>query len=293
MKIFVAGATGVIGRSLVTRLVKAGHDVVGMTNDPGKRAWLRSVAVKPVVVNVFDRAALAAAVHREHPAAVIDELTSLHSGDYSANNHLRDEGTRNLVDAAKASGVERFVAQSYALYAPGEGLATENDRLDLSDTWYTGSITGIVALEKKVNEMPKGVLLRYGTLYGPGTWYGPAGPIAGKLLHGEFLATDDVTSFVHVEDAAQAALLALTWPKGTYNIVDDEPATATSWAPALAALVGGPAPRTITRPQAERQRGVSNAKARRELAWQPIYPSWRDGFKSSFGAATELQRRSA
>lgn len=293
MKVFVAGATGVIGRSLVTRLVKAGHDVIGMTNDPGERAWLRSVAVKPIVVDVFDRAALAAAVLREHPSAVIDQLTSLHSGDYAANNHLREEGTRNLVDAAKASGVERFVAQSYSLYAPGEGLATEADALDLSDTWSSGSITGIVALEKKVNEMPKGVLLRYGTLYGPGTWYGPGGPIAAKLLHGDFLATDDVTSFVHVEDAAQAALLALAWPKGTFNIVDDEPATATVWAPAVAASIGGPAPRTMTRPLGERQRGVSNAKARRELAWQPIYPSWRDGFKNAFSAAGELQRRSA
>ena len=293
MRVFVAGASGVIGRALVPRLVRAGHEVIGMSNDQSTSGLLRALGGKPVVVDVFDRTELTMAVQREKPDAVIDELTSLGKGDYAATNRIREEGTRNLVDAATAVGVDRFVAQSYCFYAPGTGLATEDDPLDLSSGAYGGSIAGITALERTVNEVRNGVVLRYGTLYGPGTWYSPGGAIAGQLLRGEFVATDDVTSFVHVDDAAQAAVLALEWPKGTFNIVDDEPAPANIWAPFLAALTGAPPPRTTTRTPAERQRGVSNAKARRERGWRPIHPSWRDAFRNEFATASGVQRRSA
>lgn len=278
MRVFVAGATGVIGRALVPRLIKAGHEVVGTSNDESRTGLLRAVGAQPVVVDVFDRVALTAAIQREHPDALIHELTSLGKGDYAANNRIRKLGTRNLIDAAAAAGIERVVAQSYCLYAPGEGLANEDDPLDLSPGAYGGSVEGILALEQTVGEVASGVILRYGTLYGPGTAYAPDGSVADQFRRGEFVPTDDVTSFVHVDDAAQSAVLALTWPKGPVNIVDDEPAPASVWGPVFAAAVGAPRQVNFVAP-ATRRRGVSNAKARRELAWQPIHPSWREGFK--------------
>lgn len=293
MRVFVAGASGVIGRALVPRLVTAGHEVIGMSNEQSTSGLLRALGARPMVVDVFDRTELTMAVQREKPDAVIDELTSLGKGDYAATNRIREEGTRNLVDAATAAGVDRFVAQSYCFYAPGTGLASEEDALDLSSGAFGGSIAGIAALERTVNEVPNGVILRYGTLYGPETWYAPGGAIAGQLLRGEFVATDDVTSFVHVDDAAEAAVLALDWPKGTFNIVDDEPAPATEWAPWLATMIGAPPPRTTTSASTTRRRGVSNAKARREVAWRPIHPSWRDAFAHDFAAAADVRRRSA
>jgi len=293
MKVFVAGATGVIGRELVARLRKAGHEVIGMSNDQSASGLLRTLGATPVVLDVFDRAELTATFRREHPDAVIDELTSLRKADYPATSRIRKEGTRNLVDAATAAGVERFVAQSYCLYAPGIALASEEEPLDQSSAVYAESISGLMALERTVNEMPKGVILRYGTLYGPGTWYAPAGALVDQILRGAFVATEDVTSFVHVDDAAQAAVLALEWPKGTFNIVDDEPAPVSEWAAVLAGLVGAPAPQTTASTMTSLQRGVSNAKARREVAWRPIHPSWRDEFRNEFAAASEVERRSA
>jgi nucleoside-diphosphate-sugar epimerase len=290
MKVFVAGATGVIGRALVPRLVKAGHEVVGMSNDESRSGLLRALGAQPVVVDVFDRVALTAALEREHPDALIHELTSLGKGDYAANNRIRKLGTRNLIDAAVAAGIERVVAQSYCLYAPGEGLANEDDPLDLSPGAYGGSVEGILALEHAVSEVASGVVLRYGTLYGPGTAYAPDGSVADQFRRGEFVPTDDVTSFVHVDDAAQAAVLALGWPKGPVNIVDDEPAPASVWGPVFAAAVGAPPLQVKLATLAARRRGVSNAKARRELAWQPIHPSWRQGFRELATEGSEVRR---
>lgn len=281
MRVFVAGATGVIGRTLVPRLLEGGHDIIGMAKDAAQGERLRTLGARAVVVDVFDRAGLITAVASEKPHAVIDELTSLGKADYASNNRIREEGTRNLVDAATAAGVDRFVAQSYCFYAPGPGLATEDDPLDLTSGAYEGSIAGVTALERIAGEMPKSVILRYGSLYGPGTWYAPGGPIAGQMLSREFTATDDVTSFVHVDDAAGAAALALEWPPGTYNIVDDEPAPETEWAAVLASLVGAPAPRVTSTPAAKRRRGVSNAKAR-GLGWRPIHPNWREELTSEY-----------
>lgn len=291
MRVFVAGATGVIGRAIVPRLITAGHDVIGMSNDAARNDLLRTLGAKPLVLDVFDRSELTAAFRRERPNAVIDELTSLGKADYTANNRIREEGTRNLVDAATAAGVESFVAQSYCLYAPGPGLAAEDAPLDMASDAFSGSIEGIIALERTVDELTRSVILRYGTLYGPGTWYAPGAAIPDQLVRGEFVATDDVTSFVHVDDAAQAAVLALEWPKGTFNIVDDEPAPVSEWAAVLAALVGAPPPRT-TAASAPR-RGVSNAKARREVGWRPIHPSWRDELRKEFAGASEATRRTA
>jgi len=284
MKVFVAGATGVIGRALVPRLLEAGHEVVGMSKDESRSGLLRALGAQAVVVDVFDRAALTAALQREHPDALIDELTSLGKVDFAANNRMWRIGTRNIIDAAMAAGIDRVVAQSYCVYAPGEGLATEGDPLDLSSVAQRSNVEGVIALEQAVGEVANGVVLRYGTLYGPGTWYAVDGRVADQLRRGVFNATDDVTSFVHVDDAAEAAVLALSWPKGPVNIVDDEPASASVWAPVFAAAVGAPRPQLKPVNPATHSRGVSNAKARRELGWQPIHPSWREGFNALLAA---------
>ena len=181
MKIFLAGASGVIGRSLVPRLTGAGHDVTGMTGDAATTGLVRSLGARPVVVDVFDRDRLAEVIRAGHPDAVIDQLTSLRNGDYPATNRLRTEGTRNLVDAALAAGVQTVVAQSYCIYAPGPGLADETDPLDVNSPAFGAAAEALVALEATVSEAPHGVLLRYGTLYGPGTGYASDGAIAAQV----------------------------------------------------------------------------------------------------------------
>jgi nucleoside-diphosphate-sugar epimerase len=282
MKIFLAGASGVIGRNLIPRLAGAGHEVVGMTGDAAKSDLVRSLGARPVIVDVFDRDGLQAAVGAASPDAVIDQLTSLHGGDYATTNRVRTEGTRNLIDAAKLAGTPTVVAQSYCIYAPGPGLADESDPLDVNSTVFGAAAAALAALEGMVSGMPHGVLLRYGTLYGPGTGYANDGPIAAQVRRGKLSANEDVTSFLHADDAAQAALQALGWAAGIVNVVDDEPAPATDWLPVYAAAIGAPPP--PHKPGTGGQlRGAANSKARKQFGWEPIHPSWRDGFQTALG----------
>jgi nucleoside-diphosphate-sugar epimerase len=282
MKVFLAGATGVIGRNLIPRLAGAGHEVVGMTGDVSKSGLVRSLGAAPVVVDVFDRDGLQAAVRAASPDAMIDQLTSLHGGDYAATNRVRTEGTRNLIDAAEVAATPVMVAQSYCVYAPGTGLADESDPLDVNSPVFGAAAEALVTLEGMVSGMPHGVLLRYGTLYGPGTAYAEDGPVADQVRRGELPASEDVTSFLHVDDAAEAALQALGWAAGTVNIVDDVPAAATDWLPAYAAAIGAPPP--PGKPATGGPlRGAANSKARTEFGWEPIHPSWQDGFQTALG----------
>jgi nucleoside-diphosphate-sugar epimerase len=224
-------------------------------------------------------------LHETRPDVVIHQLTDLSdkdflANDYSANTRMREVGTRNLVDAARAVGVRRFVAQSIAawVYAAGAGPADENTPLDSEAPAPVGDIVkGVLALERAVAEMEIGAALRYGALYGPGTVYTPDGVIADLVRRGQTPADEGITSFLHVDDAARAALLALDWPQGVVNIVDDEPAKGTDWLPVYAATLGAPVP-PIATGQASTTRGASNKKARQVLHWSPIYPSWREGF---------------
>jgi nucleoside-diphosphate-sugar epimerase len=213
---------------------------------------------------------------------VIHQLTALKDWNLEDNARIRKEGTRNLVDAAIASGAKRLIAQNIAwAYGPGESPASETDGLDIEAAPpRKTTIEGVVALERAVAEMPSHVILRYGMLYGPDTWYAPDGLIADRVRRREMPATDGFTSFLHVEDAAQAAVLALDWPDGIVNIVDDEPAAGTEWLPYYAALLGAPAPE-IKPGRAGWERGASNAKARRKYGWTPMYGSWRNGFEKS------------
>lgn len=273
LKILVAGATGVVGRRLVPLLVQAGHEVVGTTRSPERAQLIADQHATPCVVDVFDAEALTAALTEHAPDVVIHQLTDLSAGDFDANARLRIDGTRNLVDAARAAGVEKMIAQSIAwVYRPGEDPATEDDDLDPSLQPYPA----VAALEKAVGEMPHGVVLRYGAFYGPGTWYAPEGAIA-QQVHAEALKlTPSWTCFVHVDDAASAAVAALDWPEGPVNIVDDEPATAAEWVPVYSAALGAPTPPTA-RHAALQGRPVSNARAL-ELGWKPRLASWREGF---------------
>jgi nucleoside-diphosphate-sugar epimerase len=306
MKVFVAGASGAIGRPLLRQLVAAGHEVTGMTRREERAEEIRAADASAVVCDAFDAPALEAAVREAAPDAVVHLLTSLPPRlDYrdkealAPTNRVRSEGTRNLVAAAKTAGARRLVAESVAFfYAPeGDWVKSEDAPLFLDAPRPFGTAAATLAdLERQVldAEGMEGVVLRYGWLYGPGTYYASDGsltedahkrkaPVVGKGT-GTF-------SFVHVEDAAAATVAALErGTSGAYNVVDDEPAPMSEWAPAFATAVGAKKPlrvpawiaRLVAGPgavvMATQLRGASNAKAKHELGWQPRYPSWRQGF---------------
>jgi nucleoside-diphosphate-sugar epimerase len=272
MRIFVAGATGVVGRRLLPLLLRAGHEVWGTTRRPDRAPQLIDMGARPVIADAYDSAGLAQAVADAAPDVIVQQLTDLAGEDRAANARLRIEGTRNLVDAARAAGVETMVAQSIAwIYAPGAKPAVETDPLDPE----AAPFPGVSALEEAVATMPRGVVLRYGMLYGPGTWYARDGAMADRARAGELRATPTWSAFLHADDAAAAAVAALDWPAGPVNVVDDEPATERDWLPVFCASVGAPAPPIGDGPPG---RPVSNARAR-ELGWRPSFPSWREGFR--------------
>ncbi|ADI08558.1 dTDP-glucose 4,6-dehydratase [Streptomyces bingchenggensis BCW-1] len=292
MRIFVAGATGAVGRRLVPLLVAAGHEVTGGTRTPQGAERLRAQGASAVRVDVFDADSVHRAVAAAAPEAVVHQLTDLAHGDRAANGRIRRAGTRHLVDAAKRAGVTRIVAQSISwAYAPGDAPADESTPLDTAaEPPRAGMVGSLRALEETAAEIETHVVLRYGTFYGPGTWYARGGPLEAALrgeqaaggpvaaLIGPAVAGDAVSSFVHVEDAARAAVAALGWPSGTVNVVDDEPAPARAWLPAFAAAVGAPAPApAVDGGRAGWERGADNTLARR-LGWRPLHPTWRTGF---------------
>jgi nucleoside-diphosphate-sugar epimerase len=261
-------------------LVEAGYEVYGTTRNPKKTAEIQKVGAHPVLVDVFDQNSLTAAVAKASPDLIIHQLTDLSAADFAGTDRLRIEGTRNLVDAAKAAGVRRLIAQSLAIvYATRAEPATELDPLADGTPAVRDTVLGVRSLEAAVAELSEGISLRYGLLYGPGTWYSKIGPFADAVRKGERPASSGVSSFLHVKDAARAALLAIDWPAGVVNIVDDEPTAGTEWLPQFAAAIGAPPP-----PIGEHgghEQGVSNRKARRELGWQPLHPSWREGFRTA------------
>jgi nucleoside-diphosphate-sugar epimerase len=274
LKILVAGATGAIGRRLVPLLVHAGHSVSGTTRRPERAESILEMGAIPLVLDALDGESVREAVSADQPDVIIHQLTDLSAEDFQANSRLRIYGTRNLVDAAAAAGVETMIAQSIAwVYVPGDAPAVEEDPLDPSVPPYQA----VAALETAVQAMPRGVVLRYGALYGPGTWYAPNGAIADRVRAGALAMTPAWTCFIHVDDAAAAAVAALDWAAGPVNIVDDEPATANDWLPVYSAAIGAPSPGDPPKHAAATGRPVSNAKARR-LGWKPKHPSWRTGF---------------
>jgi nucleoside-diphosphate-sugar epimerase len=302
MRVFLAGATGVIGSQLVPQLLQAGHEVTAMTRSVLRAAQLEAMGADPVVCNVFDAGGVRAAMADASPEAIVHQLTALPArvdrGDpnlFDENNRLRTEGTRILVDAALATGASRIVAQSIAFaYAPVGDRVKEEDAALFTDAPppLGGTVAAMAELERLVTGTAgiAGLVLRYGVLYGPGTYYDRHGSMAADVIAARVPLVEGATgmySWVHVEDAASAAVAALErGAPGIYNVVDDEPAPQPEWLPVLAralhadppaAAEGLPAPDT---PEMS-QRGASNAKAKRELGWRPRYGSWREGFAAS------------
>lgn len=282
MKILVAGATGVIGRSLLPILVREGHEVFGMTRNEASKNAISGMGASPLVADALDRQSVIDSLREARPEIVIHQLTSLSNYSLEDNARIRTLGTRNLVDASQAAGVRRMIAQSISwTYEPGHHPATEEVPLDLEAPQpRKTTVDGVLALEQAAAEMPEYVILRYGLLYGPGTWYDRNGLMAGKVRRKELKATEGVTSFLHVEDAARAAVAALEWPNGPVNVVDDEPAPGTEWLPLYAAAIGAPEP-DIQEGSNRGERGAANAKARKDYGWEPLYPTWREGFLAS------------
>ncbi len=305
----MAGASGLIGTEAVRRLVGAGHEVSGIARTEEAAERLRELGAGISVTDLFDVELLRGAIAMAKPEVVMHQLTALPdrlaAGDaaegFAANDRIRVEGTRALVDAAAAAGVSRIVAQSIAFaYAPeGDWVKAEDARLflDAPSPWGT-SVGAAAELERQVLEARgmDGVVLRYGSLYGPGTWYegaiADAVRAAGMPLIGDGEA---MLSFTHVEDAGSAAVEALAAPPGVYNVVDDDPVRARDWLPLFARSLGAPEPpRMAVAEGLERagwaavhrmteQRGASNAKARECMAWEPIHASWRSDLLNCSG----------
>ncbi|MDN3352054.1 NAD(P)-dependent oxidoreductase [Actinomadura sp. DC4] len=280
MHVFVAGGTGVLGRRIVPLLIGRGHRVTALTRSTEAGASLLAAGAVPALADVYDVEALARAVRVAAPDVVMHQLTDLGAGDLAANALMRVAGTRNLVNAALSAGVRRVVAQSIAwAYEAGEKPADEATPLDLfAPEPRRTTIAGVVALESAVRELPEWVVLRYGLLYGRGTWYASDGLMADRARAGRLVAERDVSGFVHADDAAEAAVEALTWPSGAVNVCDDEPAAGLEWLPEFCAAVGAPPP---PHSEVERRgwaRGAANDHARDGLRWIPAHPTWRLGF---------------
>ena len=315
MKVFVAGATGAIGKQLVPMLVAAGHDVFGMTRTEAKRDQLRSLGAQPVVADALDAHAVGRAVGEAEPDVIVHQLTAIPPAinmrrfdrEFAPTNRLRTEGTDHLLSAGRAVGVKRFVAQSHAgvPYARTGGPIKQEDAPldhDPAPAMREG-LEAIRHLETAVTgaHWTEGLALRYGWFYGPGTSIAvdPLGSQVELIRKRQFPIVGKGTgiwSFIHIEDAATATLAAVEGgPAGTYNVVDDEPAPVSEFLPVLAAAVGAKRPMRVPRwvgrlaagewavMTMTELRGASNDKAKRELGWQLRYPSWRQGFAEGLG----------
>jgi 2-alkyl-3-oxoalkanoate reductase len=305
MRVFVTGATGALGRYLVPGLVTAGHEVTATTRTPGKVAQLRAAGAEPVVLDGLDREAVTAAVLAAAPEVIVHEMTalaglrSIRNPDktFAATNELRTRGTDNLLAAAEQAGTRRVIAQGYAGAGPDRRSGPLKTDADPSDLRPIRSATqgpaAIAYVEKTVpRQAPEGIVLRYGSLYGPG-----ASDFLLDMLRKRQVPVigggTGVWSFIEVTDAAAATVAAVgQGAPGLYNVVDDDPAPVAEWLPYLAQVAGAKPPLRLPAwlgrllagefvvAQMTTSRGYSNQKARKELGWVPRYPSWREGFRA-------------
>jgi 2-alkyl-3-oxoalkanoate reductase len=310
MRVLVVGAAGVIGRQLVPQLIAAGDQVSATTRSPEKLAALDAVGADALVLDGLDGAAVGQAVARAEPEVIVHEMTAIPAKPslrkfeqtFAATNALRTAGLDNLLAAATAQGVRRVIAQSYAGWPnvrSGGPVKTESDPLDPDPpAAQRATLAAIQYLERAVTSAPlEGIALRYGSLYGPGA----SDVLVAMLKRRQVPLVGNgagIWSFLHVTDAAGATLAAVHGgPPGVYNIVDDDPAAVADWLPALARGAGAPAPLHVPGwigrlaageaglSMMTQIRGCSNAKAKGDLGWQLVWPSWRQGFAAGLAAA--------
>jgi nucleoside-diphosphate-sugar epimerase len=303
VKIFVAGGTGAIGRPLIAEMLARGHAPVVLTRSPEKAQALMEQGIEPAIADVFDPDAVKAVVSRAQPEVVIEQLTALPrtytresmSAAAALNNRIRLEGGANVLAAAQAAAVRRYLRQSVAFEAiPGPGLADEDTPLafDASPAIAAGA-REITELERRLLESPniEGIAMRYGFFYGPGTWFNPDGDVAQQVRRQQFPIVGNgggVWSWLHIEDAAIATVAAAEQGNpGIYLIANDQPLAVREWLPAFARWLNAPPPPQISVEDALKRdggadavyygtqmRGVSNAKAKRELTFQPRPLEW-------------------
>ena len=313
MKVFVAGGSGAMGRRLVPQLVAAGYEVTAMTRAGGRASWLREAGAQPVIADALDRPAVAEALRRCEPEVVIHQLTGLagvkslrnFDKEFALTNRLRTEGTDYLLDGARSAGARRIVAQSYGNWnyeRTGPPVKTEQDPFDPGPPAHqVKSLRAIRYLEDAVVNASgiEGIALRYGNFYGPGTGIDSGGEIVTQVRRRMLPIIGGgagIWSFVHIDDAAAAAIAAIEHGRpGVYNIADDGPAPVAQWLPDLAAAVGAKPPRRIPAwlgrlvagevgvSMMTRIRGTSNARAKAELGWAPRYRTCHDGFWNGLG----------
>jgi nucleoside-diphosphate-sugar epimerase len=307
VNVFIAGGTGAIGRFLVPLLVRAGHRVVALTRSADRAAGLAQMGAVPVVGDVYDPGQLARFVTESEAEVVIHQLTAFGTRDgdpYAETIRVRTEGTRNLIAAARAAGVRRFIAQSISFMCTpaGSGLTDEETPLHLDAPPEVRALAHAVeSLERQSLDAAgmTGTVLRYGWFYGPGTTYDPEGTIPRAIRKGKMPIVGSgagTYSFIGLEDAAAATVEVLGHEaEGIYNIVDDSPARLSEWLPFAARLLGAPPPGRMDESVARQklgdllvyymneQRGASNAKAKRAFGWQPTLRSWRSGFEALYG----------
>jgi nucleoside-diphosphate-sugar epimerase len=311
VRVFLAGATGVIGRPLIEQLLTAGHEVTAMTRTQGKTAALRDAGVEPAVADALDPDQLRAAVVASGSDVVINQLTQLperlnyrKAETFAMTNRLRAEAGPNLAKAAAEAGAKRLISQSVCFFyaAAGSAVKTEEDPLFTPPpgSTFADGIDSLQALESSTLETDgvEGVVLRYGYFYGPGTYYASDGTMAADVRKRRFPVVGGGTgvfSLIHADDAASATVAALERGQGIYNVCDDHPAPLSEWLPVYAEAIGAKPPRRVpvwiarmiagkeVATMATQLRGASNEKAKRELGWQPKYPSWRQGFAEALG----------
>jgi 2-alkyl-3-oxoalkanoate reductase len=304
MRVFVAGATGVVGQQLVPMLIAAGHEVTGTTRSPAKATALQAVGATPVIVDGLDRQAVLDAVKAAQPEVIVHQMTALASmrsfrnfdKEFAVTNELRTRGTDYLLEAAQQAGTRRFIAQSFTGWnnaRTGSLVKTEDDPLDPDPVKSTRkSMAAIRYVEQTVpGAVPEGLVLRYGGFYGHGASDSLLDIVRKRQMPVVGGGTG-IWSFCEVSDAAGATAAAVAQgAPGLYNIADDDPAPVREWLPYLAECLGAKAPRRapvwlgkllagdLVVSLMTQTRGSSNAKAKRELGWAPQYASWREGFR--------------
>jgi nucleoside-diphosphate-sugar epimerase len=315
MRVFVAGASGVLGRALLPVLTAAGHEVIGLVRSDSGGATVRALGARMERADALDRSAVHRSVRTTRPDAVVDLLTAIPAEidpkrmarDFALTNRLRTEGTGILLDAAEKSGVERVITEGLAYaYDPDEpGLADEDSAFwPRPPAQFAPNVAALLELEQRTRKA-NGLVVRLGHLYGPGSIYAADGSFTRQVRRGAMPLVGggtSVFSFIHAHDAATAITAALQSDvRGALNIVDDDPAPMSEWLPVLAHLVGARPPRHVPTALARivsgswgatymtRLRGASNARAKNRLGWQPSYPSWRAGFAAELATSSQTE----